>query len=135
MSFVARYLILIAAVFLAVNPVMACCITGHSPDAVAAESIAPPCHGNQTDEITHTTENTEDAACLGCGDCDSVIVQAPSLTDMAALGLTKNIDGLSGSSQIQFGLEAPRLLRATGPPRSFLLRTDTPLSLKQLLLI
>lgn len=135
MSLVARFLLTIAAVFLAVNPVMACCVTGHDADVTSAQNLAPPCHDTAVEaDKLQFTDNADDTY-PGCAGCDSVALQAQPTTDSLALDVSTNLKALPPATGGYAEMRAPRLLRATGPPHSIINAGDTLISLKQLLLI
>lgn len=133
-------MVILVALF-AANPVMACCVVGHSKvtDASAVED-APPCH-----EMARSTphsgvsgtdvETQSETLCPGCTGCDSAVLTASTAEDGIYL---QKIDDT--------GMILPRrahlvpashvvLLRKTGPPGQRVVLAQTPVRLKQRLLI
>lgn len=130
-----RLLVIIAAAIFAAQPVMACCLTGHSETQIAQVSAEPPCHGDANDagpnRQTHD-QNTSDASdCPGCLDCDSAIMQTQSQDDLTVLA-SASLDLPIQTLEARFsGFEHRLVVRTTGPPRDPPARLLTPVTLKQ----
>ena len=135
MTSVARLLIIIAAVFLAVNPAMACCFSESSHGAPAAEQSAPPCHGEDAPVTEDERSDYKWASCPGCSDCDTVVFESPLPPDSPLVVINISPDPIDGLYETHI---PPKVLvdrMSTGPPSGQVSSFDTPLTLKQQLLI
>lgn len=138
----ARLMMLIAVAAFATSPVMACCLNGHAGSETGfVEVAASHCHGKSAEP--QTAESLEEHAqfpsptsCPGCLNCDLGILQAQSIEDGALNNPPTFDDILIVHHEMQFvGFEYETIVLKTGPPEIFDRRPDTPLSLKQRLLI
>lgn len=140
MLVLARLLTLLAVLFVAAQPVMACCLTGQAaPHIEISQDTGSPCHGDSvgmataSDGVTHSMPGAAD--CPGCADCDNPVMQAQAFDNAAVLSPT--------SSEIPVALcvvhfpgfaHLPVILK-TRPPEAPPFVHLTPLELKQRLLI
>lgn len=134
-----RFLILIAVALVAARPVMACCLTGHGELAIQdVQAEAPPCHG-ETLSPQHAARQdhqpSSPMACPGCLDCDASLMQAQSVDDSALLTQPPSETPLAVIASRFDGFEHQSIVLKTGPPGDPLSLHETPLTLKQRLLI
>lgn len=140
MTFVARLLLTIAAVFLAVNPAMACCFSGSGHDAQIVEITSPPCHGEAPSvsidtDAPDTNEDSQWATCPGCTDCDNTVFASSLTPDGPSLETSSRTDLFVAPADSYAPPKAFVDRLSTGPPSAQVTTTDTPLTLKQQLLI
>jgi hypothetical protein len=123
-----RIILLAAAVLLSAQPVMACCLQGHS----AAVEVTPPCHEMPSEE--DRAGNLAGDDCPGCADCETALVASDVKPSKPLLDPSFAKAVLYASAQIA---EVPEvtLNGATGPPRTSLNPPPNPVSLYQKLLI
>lgn len=140
MLVVSRLLTVLAVVLLTAQPVMACCLAGHSePQIEMTEDGAPPCHMDGA-EMKPGSEGVSgsmksSADCPGCLDCDNPAMQAQTASDPAALPhSTYEMPVAILAAQFP-GFEHPSINSKTGPPHPPPSIPLTPLILKQRLLI
>ncbi len=142
MSLTARLLALVAMALLAAQPVMACCLAGHAgTTAVAAAPASPPCHdagmdmGAEANADAGATHGRGPAHCPGCLDCDSPVMQAQASDGGAILAGTRPDVPLALRAADFPGFATRPVVLKTGPPDAAPRRHETPLTLKQRLLI
>ena len=135
-------MLLLAVVLMIARPVMACCWVGHGDSteapathsathSSAADRIQPPCHGGG--EMPQPGVDTEQG-CGNCADCDNPLLAAAELDARIAAQLLVDavLVGFSPPRPIlPVSTHAPR----DGPARGYFPRQETPISLKQRLLI
>lgn len=128
MTTVFRIILLAAAIFLSAQPVMACCLLGHSE----AVEVTPPCHEMPSEE--DGTGSLPGDVCPGCSDCETVLAASDLKPSKPLLDPSFAKAVLHASAQIA---EVPdvTLNGATGPPRTSLNPDQNPVSLYQKLLI
>ncbi|GGY48833.1 hypothetical protein [Parvularcula lutaonensis] len=125
-----RILVLVAAIFFAAQPAVACCLEGHADAAVqAAVSAKAPCHG----EPAAPQPDGDD--CPGCADCtvaqaftNEVLQSAKSAQANMASAIAYGLTSLPP-------LPAAKIRNLTGPPPKAESFRPTPVTLKQRLLI
>ena len=133
-------MILIVVAAFAVQPVMACCLTGHGEAAIAdADTATPSCH-DATESMSDVSlgvshEMPGPVDCPGCLDCDSAIMQAQSIDDSALLTQLLSDVPIAVLSAKFTGFGYKTTVYKTGPPVDPPLKASTPISLKQRLLI
>lgn len=137
-----RLMLLIAVAALATSPVMACCLSGHNgPQPEIIEVEASHCHGDhdQTQGSAAQQEHRNLPSpidCPGCLDCDVGTLQAQSIEDGALNNQTPSKDVQIAIRASHFdGFEHNAVVFKTGPPGYSPGRPDTPVILKQRLLI
>lgn len=140
MTVVARLLLTIAAVFLAVNPAMACCFSASGHDTQIVEMSAPPCHGEAASvsvetEASDTDENLQWATCPGCTDCDNTVFASSLTPDGPSLETSSRTDLFVSRTDCYTPPKAFVDRLSTGPPPTQVSTLETPLTLKQQLLI
>ncbi len=136
MNLLTRLFMLLAIAAFAASPVMACCITGHAQASAATiQAEAPPCHGNMESEAAAPMSQDTPADCPGCGDCEAAMLAAETADQATVLTSTDDLQLLPIEVNRWTGYETPRILRTTGPPRASPGLPDTPISLKQRLLV
>lgn len=129
-----RLLILIAVATFVARPVMACCLTGH--DALA---MAEPCHEMPMTESTTLSvmdhERQAPVDCPGCLDCESAVIQVQLVDDGALLTKHETQISLAVAGHTSIPVVARPDQFKTGPPDDPPLVLQTPVTLKQRLLI
>lgn len=135
-----RLLMLMAVASLATVPAMACCVTGHVQPAVSQTRVGiPSCHGEQSPSMHGEEDRAQQpissSDCPGCRDCDIAIVQTQSVIDGALLSQSAPEIPLA-TLQSQFsGFGYKLVVLKTGPPGTPPATLQTPIALKQRLLI
>lgn len=133
--FTRLFMILAVAAFVAI-PVMACCMAGHAQTGKATiQAEAPPCHGNMESEAAAPMSHDTPADCPGCADCESAMLAAKTADQATMLTSADDLLLLPVEVTRWAGYETPRILRTTGPPRAPPGLPNTPISLKQRLLV
>jgi len=128
-------MILAVAAF-AASPVMACCMTGLAQTGEATiEAKAPSCHGNMEAEAATPMSHDTPADCPGCADCESAMLAAKTADQATMLASADDLQLSPVEINRWTGYETPRTLRTTGPPRAPPGLPNTPISLKQRLLV
>lgn len=123
-----RIILLAAALFLSAQPVMACCLEGHSADV----EVTPPCHEVPAEEPRSPGDPGE--ACPGCADCETALA-ASELKPSKPL-LDSSFAKVLPSTSAQLGFQSEVIINgATGPPRVSRSPAESPVSLFQKLLI
>lgn len=109
-----RMLGVLLGLMLAVQPALACCVTGHAEAGVDAEST--PCHGD------HEAPQPEPADCPGCSHCGPVMSQAvqPDMGDRMIVW--PELEAIENDAQLPAAAREGPILD-TGPP----LNPDPPL--------
>lgn len=138
----ARLMMLFAVAAFATSPVMACCLNGHADhEAEIVEVASSHCHGNPAQPETAETSEEHPGYpspidCLGCLDCDMGVLQAKSI-EIGALSNQSNSDSIHIAYHVTefVGFEHKAIVLKTGPPGLLDRQPDTPLRLKQRLLI
>lgn len=135
-----RHLLLIAVALLAARPVMACCVVGHGESyQLVSLSAAPPCHESMSHAASVTghqdSRNQPSTDCSGCPDCQSVVMAAQSVTNGAVLTGASNDHPLAMIASRFVGFEFKPTVLTTGPPNYRPPPAQTPIALKQRLLI
>ena len=135
-----RLFVLIAVASLAVGPVMACCVTGHAETiSPAAKVETPPCHGESSSSehgrMPHEDGSQSPFDCPGCLDCDASVMQAQSVDDAALLSQQPNDIPIAVLASRFDGFEHRSIVFKTGPPGDPPTTHQTPITLKQRLLI
>ena len=138
----ARLMMLFAVAAFATSPVMACCLNGHADhEAEIVEVASSHCHGNSAQPETAESPEEHPAFpspidCPGCLDCDMGILQAQSI-EVDALSNQSNSDSIHFAYHVTefVGFEHKAIVLKTGPLGLIDRRPDTPLRLKQRLLI
>jgi hypothetical protein len=123
-----RITLLAAAVLLSAQPVMACCLQGHS----AVVELTPPCH--EAPSVEDRAGSLSGDVCPGCADCETALASSDLKLGKLLLDPSFANAVLYASAQIS---EVPdvTLNGATGPPRPSLAPDQNPVSLHQKLLI
>lgn len=140
MSKLTRLMILIAVAFLAVRPVMACCLVGHAGvEAVENTADVSPCHGARNSEADSAGTSDRNPAipfdCPGCMDCSAAVTQAQSVEHGTILSAAESDIPLAALMSRFDGFERKPVTLKTGPPGDPPPRLFTPVTLKQRLLI
>lgn len=137
-----RHIVLMILVALfAANPVMACCLSGHSQvTEVSAVEDTPPCH-----EIARSAphsgvsgadvETQSETLCPGCTGCYSAILTASTAEDGIYLQKIDDTGMILPRQAHLVPASHAVLLRKTGPPGQRVVLAQTPVRLKQRLLI
>ena len=140
-----RLIVLIAVALLAARPAMACCASGHDtvPDQeIAAEDTSCQGKGGMAAHTTHAPDeapaepasHTDD--CPGCSICTTAMAHAQTFDDARVL--------VQAQSDAPVAVLAARAndtrfkavpLKTGGPPGTLPRRHDTPITLKQRLLV
>jgi len=125
---------LIAAVLLIALPAMACCGTGqHNSVQITAENTTSSCH-DMTAKERYSDDANKQSTHPACDDCPVVAMAA---SDMAPVIFANMVDiqpFTLGKTQ-PFSTTAPRYIQTRGPPKNSLLKAQTPITLKQRLMI
>lgn len=136
------HIILIALIAISgVAPVLACCGEGHAPNAslLSTIEVEPACHSAGAEAQTHDVSNPlvpiDPYHCPACIDCDATIANDCGTTDVAVLAKLSHDIPLASSSASVLDDGRNRFLFPTGPPKQFRLFYQTPITLKQRLLI
>jgi hypothetical protein len=136
------HIILISLIALSgVAPVLACCSEGHAPNAshVSTIEVEPACHDAgakaQTQNVSNPLDSIDPNNCPACIDCDATIANDCGSTDVAVLAEFSNEIPLASNSAVFLDDGRNRSLFPTGPPKQFRLFYQTPITLKQRLLI
>lgn len=136
MNLFTRLLLILAVAAFAASPVMACCMTGHAQaGAEIIQAEAPPCHGNAEAEAAAPMSHDTPADCPGCADCETAMLPAKTADQAVILSSVDDLQLLPVEVSGWTGYETPRMLRTTGPPPAPPGRPNTPISLKQRLLV
>jgi len=136
MNLFTRLLMILAVAAFAAGPVMACCMTGHAQTGeTIIQAEAPPCHGNMEAEAATPMSHDNPADCPGCADCESAMLAAKTADQAKVLTSADDLQLSPVEANRWTGYETPRILRTTGPPRLSLGLPNTPISLKQRLLV
>lgn len=135
-----RLLTLMAIAFVAAQPVMACCITGHAAPAVEMAGMDDlPCHNDDADgtiRADNDHRSMPDADdCPGCPDCNLPVMQGQVSGDTSVLPQPAPEVAIAVVAAQYPGHVPPPLILTTGPPAGQPLAPVTPLTLKQRLLI
>lgn len=135
MTFVSRCLIIVAAVFLAVNPAMACCFVDSSHAAPIVIETSPPCHGEQATNFEDSGDGEEESKdCLTSTACADFKIESILATDTVSV-VAEKTDQMVILADEEHHLEITAYCMSTGPPAGQVTHVDTPLTLKQRLLI
>ena len=135
MTFVARCLIIVAAVFLAVNPAMACCFVDSSHSAPIVIETSPPCHGDQAIDYEDGGDSEEQSKdCLTSTACADFKIESILATDTVSV-VAEKADLIATLADEEPRSEITTYRMSTGPPSGQVESFDTPLTLKQRLLI
>jgi hypothetical protein len=136
-------MLLLAAVLMIARPVMACCWVGHgeSTEAPAAHAktasmtpaamTQPPCHGGG--EMPQLALEAE-PSCENCADCDNPLLAAADVEARIAAQLLVDAVLVSYAPPVPVSTRSAHAPR-DGPARQDSPSKDTPISLKQRLLI
>lgn len=138
MVFLGRIFALLATVIVAAQPVMACCIEGHSAPVILAEqNVEPPCHddGMPMAADPGAQAGHERSDCPGCYDCEFSVMQSQSAGGSAVLPAMGAEFALAPIDANFPGFAHRSIVQKTGPPSVSLPRLATPITLKQRLLI
>lgn len=131
MSIVQRICLLIAAVFVSAQPVMACCLEGHSASTESVQA-PPPCHDQP--DASGMELGDDDRTCPGCANCNVAFaagelkVSKPLLESFSVAVLPGGVAQVSSAPDVSIN-------GATGPPRGSSVPPPSPVSLFQKLLI
>jgi hypothetical protein len=137
-----RLFTLAAIALFTAQPLMACCLDGHSASAteLAQDNTMnchdsampmPASHGSSADPGPNTALDE----CPGCDDCNHPIMQAQNPGDvLSVFSLVLEIPFATLAAQFP-GFAHPPLHTKTGPPGASALPLNTPITLKQRLLI
>lgn len=140
MTVVARFLLTIAAVFLAVNPVMACCFSDSPHEAQLHEATSPPCHGQAASALEDANSADADndlklATYPGCIDCNTAVFATSLVPDGSSLETSSRSDFFVVRADTYAPPKAFVDRLSTGPPSAQVTTAETPFKLKQQLLI
>ncbi len=137
---VTRLLIVMSVAILAAHPVMACCLTGHGEPVVSnADVETHPCHSHEADGENATPAATDreklPEECAGGLICDTAIVQAQTV-EAGALTPQLSSEIPYASVAVRFdGFEHKTIVFTTGPPGERPILRNSPITLKQRLLV
>jgi hypothetical protein len=131
----AHMMTLFVAIFMVVQPVIACCAMGHDAAHDAQAAPAPPCHGDMNHRSDSNNDLTPDHNCPGCSDCGLVSFKAQTTETRAAITVSPLEIGDAASNAHFGGFVSKPTVLITGPPKLPLFVHATPISLKQRLLI
>lgn len=120
---------------------MACCLMGHGEADLTAqvETQSPPCHETHS-EPRHDVANADHEPaspfeCPGCLDCDTAIMQVQSVDGGAVLAQASPEIPIAVLASRFAGFEHKAVVFKTGPPGDPPTTHQTPITLKQRLLI
>ncbi|HRI99299.1 MAG TPA: hypothetical protein PKV67_00875 [Hyphomonas sp.] len=129
-----------ASAFMAAQPVMACCITGHAAPAVEMAGMdGLPCHNDDADGTIRANNDHRSMPhadnCSGCPDCNLPVMQGQVSGDTSVPPQPAPEVALAVLAAQYPGYVPPPLILTTGPPAGPPLAPVTLLTLKQRLLI
>ena len=119
---------------------MACCMEDHAEPIVSRTLVKmPPCHDDQTSshqgDTTSAQHSPSPSECPGCLDCDPALLNGQLATEGALLAQLMSEIPLAAARSYFAGSKQHSIVFKTGPPGDPVTVPNTPITLKQRLLI